>query len=57
MQLLPDIGDLLLLIALLFGALIAVFETLARRQEHRDRTLLLDDIAREYADYHRLGYF
>jgi hypothetical protein len=54
---LPDFGDLLLCIALLFGVLIAVFETLERRREHRNEHLLLDEIAREYADYQQLGWF
>ena len=56
-ELLPDFGDLILLIALLFGALIVVFETLERRREQRNRHLLLDEIAREYEDYQRLGWF
>jgi hypothetical protein len=54
---LPDIGDLLLTIALLFGALIVIFETLERRRENRNEHLLLDEIAREYAAYRRLGHF
>lgn len=56
-SLLPDIGDLLLTIALLFGGLIVVFETLERRRESRDENLMLDEIAREYAAYRRLGHF
>lgn len=55
--LLPDFGDLLLTIALLFGALIVIFETLERRRENRIENLLLEEIAREYADYRRLGHF
>jgi hypothetical protein len=39
---LPDFGDLILSIALLFGALIVV---------------LLDEIAREFADCQRTGWF
>jgi hypothetical protein len=54
---LPDIGNLLLAIALTFGALIVIFETLERRRESRDEHLLLDEIAREYAHYRRLGHF
>jgi hypothetical protein len=57
MERLPDIGNLLLAITLLFGALIVVFETLERRRESRNERLLLDEIAREYAHYQRLGYF
>lgn len=57
MDLLPDIGDLLLIITLVFGALIIIFETLERRRESRREDLLLDDIAREYAAYRRLGQF
>lgn len=55
--LLPDIGDLLLIITLVFGGLIVIFETLERRRESRDEHLLLDEIAREYAAYRRLGHF
>jgi hypothetical protein len=54
---LPDIGDLLLMITLLFGALIVIFETLERRRETRNENLVLDEIAREYALYRRLGHF
>ena len=49
-DLLPDFGDLILCIALLFGVLIVIFETLERRREHRNEHLVLDEIAREYAD-------
>jgi hypothetical protein len=55
--LLPDIGDLLLAITLAFSGLIIIFETLERRRESRDRDLLLEEIAREYAHYTRLGHF
>ena len=57
MQLLPDIGNLLLGITLLFAALIVVFETLERRRESRNEQLLLEEIAREYAHYRQLGHF
>jgi hypothetical protein len=52
-----DFGDLLVGIVLLFGALIVVFETLERRRESRNEGQALDEIAREYALYRRLGYF
>jgi hypothetical protein len=54
---LPDFGDLILSIALLFGALIVVFETLERRRERRNEHLVLDEIAREFADCQRTGWF
>ena len=54
---LPDIGNLLLGITLLFGALIILFETLERRRESRNEHLLLEEIAREYAHYRSLGRF
>lgn len=56
-SLLPDFGDLLLTIALLFGTLIVIFEALERRRERRNEDVLLDEIAREYADSCRLGFF
>ncbi len=56
-ELLPDFGDLILYIALLFSGLIVVFETLERRREHRNEQIHLEEIAREYADCSRLGYF
>jgi hypothetical protein len=52
-----DFGDLVLSIALLFGALIFIFETLERRRESRNEHLLLEEIAREYAAYRELGHF
>jgi hypothetical protein len=54
---LPDFGDLILCIALLFAALIVVFETLERRKDSREEELLLDRIAREYSLYRQLGHF
>jgi hypothetical protein len=56
-EFLPDFGDLILCIALLFGALIVIFETLERRRERRNEHLVLDEIAREYADCQRMGWF
>ena len=52
---LPDIGDLLVLIALLFTALIVLFETLERRREGRREQRILDAIEREYHLFTRLG--
>jgi hypothetical protein len=52
---LPDIGDLLVLIALLFTALIVLFETLERRREGRREQLILDAIEQEYHAFRRLG--
>ena len=52
---LPDIGDLLVWIALLFTALIVVFETLERRREGRRELRILDAIDREFREFTRLG--
>ena len=52
-----DFGDLVLAIALTFGALIFVFETLERRRESRNELLFLDEIQREYEAYRELGHF
>jgi len=52
---LPDIGDLLVLIAVLFTALIVLFETLERRREGRREQRILDAIEREYHAFTRLG--
>jgi protein-S-isoprenylcysteine O-methyltransferase Ste14 len=52
---LPDIGDLLVTIALLFTALIILFDTLARRRENQREQRLLDAIEEEYRAYCRLG--
>jgi hypothetical protein len=54
---LPDFGDLLLGIALLFGALIVFFEALERRREGVAERRLLETIAQEYAHFRRLGHF
>ncbi len=56
-EFLPDFGDLILYIALLFGGLIVLFEALERRRERRQELFLLDKIAQEYADCRRLGMF
>jgi len=52
---LPDIGDLLVLIALLFTALILLFETLERRREGQREQRILDAIEQEYHAFTRLG--
>jgi hypothetical protein len=52
---LPDIGDLLVTIALLFTALIMLFETLERRREGQREQRMLDAIEREYRAFRRLG--
>lgn len=52
---LPDIGDLLVLIALLFTALIVLFETLERRREGQREQRMLDAIEQEYHAFTRLG--
>ena len=51
----PDIGDLLVLIALLFGALIVLFETLERRRDGQREQRMLDAIEKEYEAFRRLG--
>ncbi len=52
---LPDIGDLLVLIALSFTALILLFETLERRREGRRERRILDAIEQEYNLFRSLG--
>jgi hypothetical protein len=52
---LPDIGDLLVAIALLFTALIVLFETLESRREGQREQRMLDAIEEEYRDFCRLG--
>jgi hypothetical protein len=54
---LPDIGDLLFYITLLFAALIVLFETMERRREGLVERRLLDAIAQEYDDFRRMGHF
>jgi hypothetical protein len=55
--LLLDFGDLVFSIAVIFGLLIALFETLERRREGRREQLLLQSIDQEYRDFMRLGRF
>jgi hypothetical protein len=52
---LPDIGGLLVIIALLFTALIVLFETVARRREGQREQRVLEAIEREYNSFRRLG--
>jgi hypothetical protein len=52
---LPDIGDLLVTIALVFGALILFFETRERRREGLREQRILDEIEQEYQAFRRLG--
>lgn len=46
-----DLGDLLLLVALLFSSLIIGAEWLQRRRESRRERMLLDAIEAEYRAY------
>lgn len=50
-----DLGDLLLLCALFFAALIIAFEWAERRREGEREQKLLDAIEREYEALRRLG--
>jgi protein-S-isoprenylcysteine O-methyltransferase Ste14 len=50
-----DLGNLLLGVALLFGSLIIVFESIERRRESRRERSLLDAIEAEYRAYYRMG--
>jgi hypothetical protein len=52
---LPDIGDLLVLIALLFSGLIVLFDTLACRRDGQREQRMLDAIEEEYQAFRRLG--
>jgi hypothetical protein len=52
---LPDIGDLLFLLTVLFSSLIILFEALERRREARRERRLLDEIDREYRAFRQLG--
>ena len=52
---LPDIGDLLVVITVLFTALILLFETLASRREGQRQQRMLDAIEEEYQAFRRLG--
>jgi hypothetical protein len=48
MDLLPDLGNLIVSIALLFSFLIVILEWLGRRREREQERRLLDTIEREY---------
>jgi len=48
------LGNLLFALALLFTALIVVFEFLERRREGRRERRILDEIEREYQAYFHL---
>jgi hypothetical protein len=50
-----DLGNLLLGVALLFGTLIIVFESIERRRESRRERSLLASIEAEYQAYFRMG--
>lgn len=52
---LPDLGNLLLGIAVTFAVLIVGFEWAERRRESKRERLLLDDIEREYELFLRTG--
>ena len=50
-----DLGNLLLVVALLFAALIVAFEWVERRVEARRERMKLDAIEEEYKSLCRLG--
>ncbi|HEY6988212.1 MAG TPA: hypothetical protein VH369_07510 [Bryobacteraceae bacterium] len=52
---LPDLGNLIFAIALLFSTLIVLIECLQRRRDSERERRLLDTIEREYWAYRRLG--
>jgi sensor c-di-GMP phosphodiesterase-like protein len=51
MDVLPDLGNLIVSIALLFSFLIVLLEWLGRRRERQRERRLLDAIDREYWAY------
>jgi hypothetical protein len=53
---LPDIGDLLVITAIFFSAMIVLFETLERRREGQREQRLLDAIEQEYNYFRSLGH-
>jgi hypothetical protein len=53
--LLPDIGDLLVIITVTFTALIVVVETMERRREGLREQRILDAIEREYQAFRQMG--
>ncbi len=54
-EMLPDLGNMIFGIALLFAFLIVTFEWLERRREWDREQRLLDAIEREYQLYRRMG--
>jgi hypothetical protein len=54
-DMLPDLGNMIFGIALLFAFLIVTFEWLERRREWDREQRLLDAIEREYQLYRRMG--
>ncbi len=54
-EMLPDLGNMIFGIALLFAFLIVAFEWLERRREGNREQRLLDAIEREYWAYRRMG--
>ena len=54
-DLLPDLGNLIFGIALLFSSLIVLLEWVQRRRDCERERRLLDTIEREYWAYRRLG--
>lgn len=52
---LPDFGDLLFFLTVLFSSLIVLFEILERRREGKRQQRILDDIEQEYEAFRRLG--
>ena len=53
---LPDLGDLLVIIALFFASMIVIFEFAERRRESIREQRLLDAIEREYEAYFQVGH-
>ena len=54
-DLLPNLGNLIFAIALLFSFLIVLIEWVERRRDGERERRLLDTIEREYWMYRRLG--
>jgi hypothetical protein len=52
-----DFGDLVFSIAVVFGLLIILFETLERRREGRQEQIMLQAIDQEYQEFVRFGRF
>ena len=52
---LPDLGDLLFGVAVLFGVLIVIFECAERRRASRREQRILELIEREYEAFYQLG--